>query len=536
MGRALDADGRRCMGLRRICSIVCLLGLMGGTGCSDAGSDDLPAFRAPPTGPRPGCRSTDVLAIPVGDNVGYAALDEALASGRLPADWQMDVNQSFGQRTLDLEGACCDDLLCVEASLAVMPGLSTSGPEAVVQVSLVTGLQAVELPEAGRTFVVTVDASGSLLSLQRIGFVKDALHELIDSLEDDAIFGLLAFDAVPRVLVEAQRMADVRAQAHAEVDALTAGGGTNLSLGLQAAFLEAQRVYDSQREHRVLLVTDGNDPRNQVEADVLSNQLQPFHAQGIQLTVFGVGDANEQDWLRPLAQGADGRFLEDDGAENLGGLVTDELGRRYRPIATELELRVRPPEGVVFGRHGGWSPPIRGDGILRAQLSAVLLGPDGDLVTPGQGEEGGPALVADFEPSAQASGAGDMDVVLSFNPALGGSREVVRAPVALPEEWPAVAAGGYTPRPAAQEALLARHVGQSLYEAVQLWSAGDRNEAIRLVAQLEAVLSDYPLTDTGPDQDVANDLSRVNQLRRRMEGLVTQRPTVDVPTDPWPGN
>lgn len=512
---------------------LCGLGLL--VSCGEAPSVNLEPFRAPPEGPRPGCRSTDVLAIPVGVNPGYEALDEALAAGRVAADWQVDINQSFGNRTLDLAGACCDGLLCLESSMAVMPGLWTSGPTAVVQISLVTGLQAVELPEAGRTMIATVDASGSLLSLQRIGFVKDALHELIDALEDDAIFGLLAFDAVPRVLVPAGPMTEVRAEAHAQVDALRAGGGTNLSLGLQAAFLEAQRVFEPAREHRVLLVTDGNDPRGQVDADLLSDQLQPFHAQGIQLTVFGVGDEHEQEWLQPLAQGADGRFLEDDGGENLVGLVMDELGRRFVPIATELELRVRPPEGAAFGRHGGWAPPIRSDGILRAQLSAVLLSPEGDMITPGQGEEGGPAVVVDLLPSDALDAREDVDVVLNFNPAGGGSRQTVRAPVALPEGWPNVAVEGYLPSAAAQEALLARHVGQSIKEAISMWGAGDRSGAIRLITLLEAVLSDYPLGDRGPDADVARDLSRVNQLRRRMEGLVASRPTVEVPEDPWPG-
>lgn len=503
-----------------------------GLACSEQPAGSLGAYRAPPEPPRPGCRSSDVLAIPVGNNAGYASLDAALDSGRIAADWEIDVNQAFGNRSLDVSGSCCDGLLCVEAGVAVVPGLATTGPSAVLQISLVTGLEAVEIPEAGRTMIVTVDASGSLLGLQRIGLVKEALHVLIDGLEDDAIFGLVAFDARPRVLVAAGPMSDVRALAHEEVDALAAGGGTNLSLGLQAAFMEAQRVFDGGRDHRVLLVTDGNDPRGQVDAGELSNQLEAFHDRGIQLTVFGVGSENEQDWLRPLTERADGRFLEDDGAENLNGLVTDELGRRYVPIATELELHVRPPDGARFGRNAGWAPVIRPDGIMRAELSGILMSPERDMITLGQGLEGGPALVADLMPVV-SDRPGEADIVLQFNPAGGGARRIVRAQIALPEDWPNVAAPGHTPKPAAQEALLARHIGNGIQEAIDLWTQGDRDGAIRSLILLEAVIADFPGGDA--DVDVASDLSRVGQLRRKMEGLASSRPQVDVPADPWPG-
>ncbi len=509
-----------------------LVGLGLGSACAEQPAGSLGAYRAPPEPPRPGCRSTDVLAIPVGNNPGYASLDAALAAGRIAADWEIDVNQAFGNRSLDLAGACCDGLLCVDASYAIVPGLATSGPSAVLQVSLVTGLEAVELPQAGRTMIVTVDASGSLLGLQRIDLVKDALHVLIDGLEDDAIFGLVAFDARPRVLVAAGPISEVRALAHGEVDALAAGGGTNLGLGLQAAFVEAQRVFASGRDHRVLLVTDGNDPRGQVDAGELSNQLEAFHDRGIQLTVFGVGSSNEQDWLRPLTERADGRFLQDDGAENLDGLVIDELGRRYVPIATELEIHIRAPAGARFGRQGGWAPALRADGILRAELSAILMSPERDMITLGQGEEGGPALVADLLP-VDTDTPGQADVVLQFNPAGGGARRIVRAHVALPEDWPNVAAPGFAPRRAAQEVLLARHIGNGMSEAIQSWTQGDRDGAIRTLVLLEAVVADYP--DADNDADVARDLARVGRLTRRMQGLAASRPQVDVPEDPWPG-
>lgn len=501
--------------------------------CAEDASENLDPYRAPPAPPRPGCRTIDVVAIPVGNNPGYAAVDAALAAGRVPADHVVDVNQAFGGRDLDIAGACCDEDLCVDASLATVPDLVVPGPNAVLQVSLVTGLKAQERPEAARTLVLAVDASGSLLSRQTIGHVKAALHDLVDAVEDDARVGLVTFDARPHLAVPVGSASEVRDQIHGVVDALEAGGGTNLSAGLQAAFLEATRVFDPSREHRVLLVTDGNDPRSQQDASLIARDLLPFHAQGVQLTVFGVGGEDEQAWLRPLTDSADGRFLEDDGAEGLTGLVMDELSRRYVPVATEVELRVRPPDGAAFGQHAGWAPPVRGDGILRAQLSAVLLGPDGEMITPGQGREGGPAIVVDLEPTG-AEASDSADVVLNYNPVGEGARATYRAYVDLPEGWPAIEGFGLTDSLAAREALLARHIGETIAQSADLWARGQKTEALRLIAKLEAVLEDYPDGADGPDADVVRDLARVNQLRRRMEGLTSGRPDPD-PEDPWPG-
>jgi Mg-chelatase subunit ChlD len=498
--------------------------------CGAEEGQGLDPFRAPPPPPRPGCRTTDVVAIPVGEGAGYARFDEALAAGRVPAAHEVEPNQAFAERSLDIEGACCDGDLCVTASMAAVPSLATPGPQAVLQISLVTGLRAQERPPAGRTLVVAVDASGSLLSRQRIGFVKDALHAFISEVEDEAQLGIVAFDAQPWVLVPTGGAAAVRATAHAAVDALAPGGGTDLATGLVAAFTEASRVFDSSREHRVLLLTDGNDPQAQLESDALSHRLRPFLMQGILLTVFGVGDDGDQGWLRTVTLGADGRFVADEGGAGLAGLVMEELGRRYVPVATDLEVRVRPPDAARFGAEAGWTPPIRADGLLRAELSAVLLGPDGELVTPGQGTEAGPALVVDLVP-IPAEGQAGADVVLNFVPVGSGARETYRATVALPEAWPDLPASGDTRSPAAREALFARHLGEALTEAVALWSGGQRVEALRRVLVLEAVAGDYPEGDA----DVARDQLRVNQLRRRMEGQITTRPEVELPADPWPG-
>lgn len=503
-----------------------------GLGCTEDTDDDLGPYRAPPTMPRPGCRTTDVMAIPVGDNLGYRALDQSLAEGRVPPDWEITSNQAFG-RSLDIEGACCDDDLCVEASLATVPDLDLPGPQAVLQVSLVTGLEAVERPQAERTVVLLVDASASLLSQQRIESVKAALQELADSIEDEAQLGLLTFDAEAQVLVPTGPATQTRTQVKDAIDALEAGGGTNLAVGLQAAFFEADRVFDNTREHRVMMVTDGNDPRGQQDAEFIARDLTPFFAKGIQLTVFGVGTSDEQAWLYPLTERADGRFLEDEGGENLGGLVMDELARRYTPVATELELRIRPPAGAIFSQAAGWAPPVRSDGVVRAVLSAVLLGPEGDIVTLGQSGESGPAMVVDLEPVT--GDPGEVDVVLNYNPVGAGSRKTQRAYVDLPAGWPDIDAPGETSNLAAREALFARHVGDTIKTAVDLWSGGQRADALELIVRLEAMIQDYPDGRDGPDADVVADLQRVQQLRRRMESGTSARPTPQLPDDPWPG-
>lgn len=503
-------------------------------GCSEDGTGDLIADPPPPTVPT-ACQPGIVLPISVGENPGFTAFDTALANGRVPAPQEFEANHAFGERRLDLTGACCEEDLCLVASVAGVPELSVPGPQAALQISLVTGAAAHARPPAARTIVVLVDASASLLSRGRIEAVRSALVRIAALLDPEDQIGLVAFDAAPSLLVPVGLVSDVGDDFVAAVEALEAGGGTNLARGLNAAFTEAARVADAGREQRVLLVTDGNDPLAEVDTQLIAEQLVPFHDQGIQLSVFGVGDPEAQDWLQPLTGRSDGRFWEDEDGESLEGLVTAELSQRYVPIATGLELRVMPPAGVRFSGFGGWSPPIRSDGVARADLSAVLLGPNGELVTPGQGAQGGPAMVFDVEGGL---GGDEIALVLNYKPAGDSARTTFRLRVALPEGWPQTPSDGFLASPAASEALYARYLGEGLANALEGWANRRRNEALADVRRLEALVNDFTLVDmTGAeDPDVEQDRARVNRLRRRMEGLAVDPPDTPLPDDPWPGS
>jgi Ca-activated chloride channel homolog len=188
-------------------------------------------------------------------------------------------------------------------------------------------------PEAvmRRDLTVLVDASGSMHG-PPLAVAKELISDLLGSLDPGDRFELLAFstsvERLTREPVHATPAAIRRALGRLE--ALTAGGGTEMQSALQAALRPLRQ--DAQRQ--VILVTDGYIA---FEEEVLREAARSL-PEGVRIHVVGVGSAPNRTLTRGLTRAGRGRELfvgEGADARETARLLRNATAG---PVLTELSV------------------------------------------------------------------------------------------------------------------------------------------------------------------------------------------------------
>ena len=141
--------------------------------------------------------------------------------------------------------------LTVEAARAAWAS-HDSEPLLVVQTA-VRGRSADVRPPVALMFVV--DRSGSMASQDKMSFVRQGLHRLVDQLDPRDTVGIVAFDDRAELLLPLTRVGE-SAHLHHAIDRLQPRGGTNLSEGVRAGYEQLRDHRLGRMLRRVVLLTD----------------------------------------------------------------------------------------------------------------------------------------------------------------------------------------------------------------------------------------------------------------------------------------
>lgn len=243
-----------------------------------------------------------------------------------PARLDRDVVVRWPVASLDV-GAT---LVTARPTAASMPAATSLPTDTAF--GLLTLVPPALLPRAvARDLIVLLDISGSM-SGEPLAQAKAIVATLIDSLDDRDRLELIAFASAPQAWRRGAVVADARHKraAHAWLDALRAGGGTEMREGLRAAL----RPLRSDAQRQVVLVSDGHIG---FEHEIVADVLRELPA-GCRLHTLGVGSAINR--TLTCAGARAGR-----GVEVLVGCGEDPAAaaRRLRealahPVVVDLEL------------------------------------------------------------------------------------------------------------------------------------------------------------------------------------------------------
>lgn len=471
-----------------------------------------------------------------------------LDAGIVPAPGDLDAAGFFAEHHTALPDPVCGERVCLQAMLGVMGNLLTGANCTMLQLGLNSPIAADPTNRPPLSLSVVVDVSGSMQDGGKIDFVRDGLELLIDELVDGDKFSLVTYSDVAQVDFPMAEIINNRTELREMVRGLSAGGGTNLYEGLQLGYREVQANYESDRQNRVILLSDGQPTAGIVDTPSIIEMSRGFNSDGVGLTSIGLGTDFNIELMRDLALQADGNFyfLEDAGA--VDEVFTEELSFFTVPIAFDLKLDVQAGELYTFGRAVGsplWEDTDNGGRLDVPSVFIAHRQSADDVTDQGGRRGGGSALLLELMPRLtedDGSGITDADVaVIDVEFREPGTNETVQdqvvvnfpqAPWITPEEGLFVSDDVSI----VQKSFVMLNIFVGMEGAIAAFHEdGDATTAIARMDRLIAAVEDY--NEEVQDTDMDYDLELLNQLRSVLIANGIAEPVnPEIPENPWPAD
>ncbi|MGH2592027.1 MAG: VIT domain-containing protein, partial [Anaerolineae bacterium] len=175
--------------------------------------------------------------------------------------------------------------------------------------------------------IVVLDTSGSMEGA-KIEQARDALRYILDHLNPEDRFNIIAFSDTLSRYADGLRPAREANEARPFVDGLAALGSTDIN----RALLEALAQVEAQRPATIIFLTDGVPTAGEVEPDRIAANFAAATRKNVRLFAFGVGDDVNAILLDTLAQ-------ENRGASAYvrpGQRIEEEVSAFYAKVATPV--------------------------------------------------------------------------------------------------------------------------------------------------------------------------------------------------------
>ncbi|WP_043672306.1 VWA domain-containing protein [Streptomyces xylophagus] len=225
-------------------------------------------------------------------------------------------------------------------------------------------------------FVFAVDTSGSMQG-EKLDTVKASLQTLYDKLRPTDCLGIITFDHGVRTVLPAVARQDLPPERFAQVvSELTAGGGTDINLGVQYGIDELGRHSARGRTVDCLyLFSDGDPTSGERDWITIRRNIAARIRGDLTLSCFGFGTDARMPELAALAGLAGGHSTfvtrPDQVAEDLLG----DLSRRDHLAAVNIQLRLDVDPGVevrhLYGHDLVTDPRARSAVLREARHAAV---------------------------------------------------------------------------------------------------------------------------------------------------------------------
>lgn len=131
---------------------------------------------------------------------------------------------------------------------------------------------------------------------------SQAIREIIGSLSDQDVLHLVSYSSQASIVFQNGRRAEAD-RLLTLTEALSATGGTNMSGGLELAF---KILAGKTSSRRIFLFSDGEANEGVQSAIELEQVVRFVHANGVNVTSFGVGDRYAEQTMRAIATAGHG--------------------------------------------------------------------------------------------------------------------------------------------------------------------------------------------------------------------------------------
>lgn len=468
--------------------------------------------------------------------------------GLVPHPRDLDPAGFFAEHSTPLPQPTCGQRMCVQAMLGVFENLLTGTPCTMLQLGLNSPIEVDPGDRPPLTLAVSVDVSGSMEAGDKIGFVRRGLERLITELHDEDQIAIVTYSSTAQV---AWPMREVRGNRFALtnlVRGLTAGGGTNLHDGLQLAYDQVSRVWDSGRQNRVILLSDGQPTSGITDNTTILGQSAARNSDGIGLTTVGLGVDFNVTLMRTLAEQADGNFYFLESSAAVDEVFSEELAYFTLPVAFDVKLDVRSGSLYDLTRAHGSTRFVVDEGGGTFEVPSVFFAHRESHDDVFEGEDGvgrrggGSMLVLELMPrvwdgEVPPSAADVAHVSLTFREPGTDQTLTEDLVVHYPYAPDHVVPTGFFENTIVTKSFVVLNLYFAIEDAALKFHGGLPREARDVLARVIAAALDYEDSANGGegDVDIRLDVELMQDLLENIERLGgLNQPPPPPSNDPWP--
>lgn len=486
--------------------------------------------------------------VALGGSQDFGYFRQLLMAGQVPTLDAFDAAGFFAEHHTELPEPSCGQRICLQPMLAVMGNLMNGNNCTMLQLGLNSPIVAAPANRPPLNLTVVVDVSGSMAEAGKIEFVRDGLELMIDGMLDGDKLGLVTYSDAATVSYPMDEVALNRAEIRSVVQALAPGGGTNLYGGLELGYQQAQSQYDTARQNRVIVLSDGQPTVGITGDDAIVAMSKVYNSDGIGLTSIGLGTSFNATLMRNLALQADGNFyfLENSGA--VSEVFTEELSYFTVPVALNLEVTLTAGDLYDFGVARGtpfWENTEDGGSLSVPSVFLAHRESAADITDEGGRRGGGSALLIELMPKLLAddgSGTTEADVAvvdIEFDDPIAGEHVTDQVVVNYPRApWVTEPTGFFHADNIAviQKSFVMLNLYTGIEAACRMFhEIQDTTENVSMLRRLLAAVEDY--NDEIQDPDIDYDIELVQDLVSVIESFGTPQPQPpDIPANPWPAD
>jgi len=364
--------------------------------------------------------------------------------------------------------------LTPDRSLIRVAGESVRYVLANIEAPLASGKQRLPL-----NFALVIDRSGSMRG-DKLDQARQAAVYALGLLSPSDRIAVVAYDDQIDVLMPStEATPEAIAAATRRIQRLEARGTTDLAGGWLSGCREIAEYLDGEQIARCLLLTDGLANRGITDHHALAMHAHELRARGIVTSTFGIGADFDEVLLARVAEAGGGTFRLVKDAEEIPGLLREELQEGLDVVAAQAELTIVAPRSVQISSLNDFPLRTRADGATCIQL--------GDLVS---GQTLAPLIRLEF-PAGERGARADIRIGLDDR-----EHVCVTGPVILAFEYAGHSANDTQPRDRSVDCKVARlHAARTRRQALSLNRDGDFRGAERAIAACVRRIREYAGND-----------------------------------------
>ena len=205
----------------------------------------------------------------------------------------------------------------------------------------------------GSNFVFLVDSSGSMYSDDKLPLVKESFKLLAGNLGPNDKVSIVTYSGSSETLLEGSNDYNKICKA---LDKIDAGGGTNGSGGIDAAYKCAEKNFIKGGNNRVIIASDGDMNLGITSQSGLVDLIKQKKETGVFLTVLGYGQGNYSDAnMESIADAGNGNYFYIDSIDEAERVLCAKLMQTTVTVAKDVKFQVEfNPQEVTAYRQIGY--------------------------------------------------------------------------------------------------------------------------------------------------------------------------------------